>query len=153
MCSSLNGDVIVKRFPSPCGGKLKCPLRAAAVPENRGFRPLAGRTLSVTANAVPAPPKGELNIGVNGSRKSSPFGRAGAQRLRGFCGDKLKSYYPMYPKMEMEFPSPCGDKLKYMILYGWQPTDLFPSPCGDKLKCHRDGNKLRGQEVSVPLRG
>ena len=54
------------------------------------FRPLAGRTLSVTAYAVPAPPTGELNIGVNGSCKSSPFGRAGAQRLRGFCGDKLK---------------------------------------------------------------
>ena len=34
--------------------------------------------------------KGELNIGVNGSRKSYPEGRAGAQRLRGFCGDKLQ---------------------------------------------------------------
>ena len=71
-------------FPSPCGDKLKCVYHRDYEDKHRGFRPLTGRTLSVTAYAVPAPPKGELNIGVNGSRKSSPFGRAGAQRLRGF---------------------------------------------------------------------
>ena len=76
------------------------------------FRPLTGITLSVTAYAVPAPPSGELNIGVSGSYKSSPFGRAGAQRLRGFCGDKLKLYSNFFCEDNAGFPSPCGDKLK-----------------------------------------
>ena len=78
--SSNNGG-----FPSPCGDKLKSSLSAISA-AGSSFRPLAGRTLSVTAYAVPAPPKGELNIWVIGSCKSSPFGRAGAQRLRGFAG-------------------------------------------------------------------
>ena len=55
------------------------------------FRPLTGRTLSVTAYAVPAPPKGGAWYRVMAAAKAPPFGGAGAQRLRGFCGEKLKS--------------------------------------------------------------
>ena len=62
----------------------------ALITSRWGFRPLTGRTLSVTAYAVPAPPEGGSLSPGNGSCKSSPFGRAGTQRLRGFCGDKLK---------------------------------------------------------------
>ena len=55
------------------------------------------------------PLRGNLVQG-NGSRKSSPFGRAGAQRLRGFCGDKLKCYYDLQDVIfGVGFPSPCGD--------------------------------------------
>lgn len=52
--------------------------------------PLRGKPSQSRLTPCQLPRKGELNIGVNGSWKSSPFGRAGAQRLRGFCGDKLQ---------------------------------------------------------------
>ena len=78
------------KFPSPCGDKLK------SEGQNHGRR---SRTVSVPLRGEPSqsrlapcqlPRKGSLSPG-NGSCKSSPFGRAGAQRLRGFCGDKLTS--------------------------------------------------------------
>ena len=55
-----------------------------------GFSLLYGENpLSHGLRRASSPERGSLMPG-NGSCKSSPFGKAGAQRLRGFCGDKLK---------------------------------------------------------------
>lgn len=51
--------------------------------------PYGDDPLSHGLRRASSPERGSLVQG-NGSCKSSPFGRAGAQRLRGFCGDKLK---------------------------------------------------------------
>ena len=58
--------------------------------EDELFSPPYGEDpLSHGLRRASSPERGSLVQG-NGSCKSSPFGRAGAQRLRGFCGDKLK---------------------------------------------------------------
>ena len=51
--------------------------------------PYGDDPLSHGLRRASSPERGSL-VQSNGSCKSSPFGRAGAQRLRGFCGDKLK---------------------------------------------------------------
>ena len=72
------------KFPSPCGDKLKFEITYFHPSSMEVSVPLRGEPSQSRLTPCQLPRKGELNIGVNGSRKSSPFGRAGAQRLRGF---------------------------------------------------------------------
>ena len=76
------------------------------------FRPLTGRTLSVTAYAVPAP----------------PFGGAGAQRLRGFCGEKLKSGTKTLMAWQRSFCPLTGMVLMLNLMKKSAP---FSPPYGD----------------------
>ena len=43
---------------------------------------------------------------------SPPYGEAGAQRLRGFYGDKLKWAFFIFDEQRVVLSSPQGDKLK-----------------------------------------
>lgn len=62
-----------------------------------------------------SPPYGDgtesLKLSHGVLKFSPPYGEAGAQRLRGFCRDKLKSALQGLDRQQMTFPSPCGEKL------------------------------------------
>ena len=75
---------LMRSFLPPCGDKLKLRIEKEFHHEKEVSVPLRGEPSQSRLTPCQLPRKGELNIGVNDSYKSSPFGRAGAQRLRGF---------------------------------------------------------------------
>ncbi len=79
---------------------------------------------------------------------SPPYGEAGVQRLRRFCGDKLKFEQLVTTGITTVFPSPCGDKLQDTdSIYCDLPPE-FSSPLGDKLKC--SGGDVWAAQATFP---
>ena len=65
------------------------------------------------------------------SQKSSPFGRAGAQRLRGFLRGEVEIRFRARTSALRLFPSPYGDGTPFTTKRIGKYK--FPSPYGDKL--------------------
>ena len=79
---------------------------------------------------------------------SPPYGEAGVQRLRRFCGDKLKFEQLVTTGITTVFPSPCGDKLQDTdSIYCDLPPE-FSSPLWDKLKC--SGGDVWAAQATFP---
>ena len=98
-------------FPSPYGeNPLSHGLRRASSPDGGSFRSCRYPVLS------------------------SPFGRAGAQRLRGFCGDKLKSLLSFScQRLQSSFRPLTGISCNALSDGFDVDYHTLPSPCGDKL--------------------
>ncbi len=106
---------------------------------------------------------------------SPPYGEAGAQRLRGFCRDKLKSALQGLDRQQMTFPSPRGENplshglrrasspergsfcsCRYPVLsspFGRAGAQRLRGFYGDKLKSAGILQNHQRGLVFVPLRG
>ena len=116
------------KFPSPCGEN----------PLSHGLRRARSPLLSPTVTSSPGRGKSALSRGslvqVNGSCKSSPFGRAGAQRLRGFLRGEIAMEVNAQEKYYLSRFRP----LTGMVLISWHG--------GSRLICFRP---LTGMVLSM----
>ena len=100
-----NAYIRGKLFPSPCGDKLEFTMLVTQALNELFPSPRGENPLSHGLRRASSPERGSLMSG-NGSCKSSPFGRAGAQRLRGFYGDKLQLHYDSYLRYQKHVFAP-----------------------------------------------